>query len=74
MEITTEGEGLPLLPGGETHKHTRRQNTAVADLIPTPDKTDVASPETFDAGIAVYAVMGALSATASAAWIGRRKK
>lgn len=74
VEITTEGEGLPLLPGGETHKHTRRQNTAVADLIPTPDKTDVASPETFDAGIAVYAVMGALSATASAAWIGRRKK
>lgn len=61
--------------GTVTHKHTRRQNSAMAALIPTkPEKADVVSPDTFDVGIALYVGLGVLSLTGSAAWIGKRKE
>lgn len=54
-----------------THQHTRRQPATTT--VETPSTT-VASPKTFDAGVAVYGVMAALSLTGTAAIIGKKKK
>lgn len=54
-----------------THQHTRRQPATTT--VETPSTT-VASPKTFDAGVAVYGVMAALSLTGTAAIIDKKKK
>lgn len=60
------------------HQHTRRQPTATTSAPAdsdkgTEDKSDVVtSAKTFDAGVAVYAVLGVLSLTGSA-WVARKK-
>lgn len=62
----------------EAHEHTRRQNTTANTADTTaPDtatKTDtVTSADTFDAGIALYAALGALSLTGGA-WLTGKKR
>lgn len=61
----------------EAHEHTRRQNTTAntADTTaPDTSKTDtVTSADTFDAGIALYAVLGALSLSGGA-WLTGKKR
>lgn len=55
------------------HEPIRRQNTtAVEDTTDTADTTVVASPKTFDVGVAVYGAMAALSLTGTA-WVARKK-
>lgn len=58
------------------HEHTRRQSAANTAETTAPDtsKTDtVTSADTFDAGIALYAVLGTLSLTGSA-WLTGKKR
>lgn len=59
------------------HEHTRRQNTTANTTdttAPDTSKTNtVTSADTFDAGIALYAVLGALSLTGGA-WLTGKKR